>query len=98
MTAACLLSAGRNPKLSKQEIEQKLCDYLGAQKVIWLERGIYNDETNEHVDNICAFVRPGEVVLAWTDDETDPQYAMSKSCLEILERETDAMGQKDQGS
>ncbi len=94
VTAACLLSAGRNPKLSKQEIEQKLCDYLGAQKVIWLERGIYNDETNEHVDNICAFVRPGEVVLAWTDDETDPQYAMSKSCLEILERETDAMGRK----
>ena len=94
VTAACLLSAGRNPKLSKQEIEQKLCDYLGAKKVIWLERGIYNDETNEHVDNICAFVRPGEVVLAWTDDETDPQYAMSKSCLEILERETDAMGRK----
>ena len=94
VTAACLLSAGRNPKLSKQEIEQKLCDYLGAQKVIWLESGIYNDETNEHVDNICAFVRPGEVVLAWTDDETDPQYAMSKSCLEILERETDAMGRK----
>jgi lactose/L-arabinose transport system substrate-binding protein len=45
-----------------------------------------NDETNEHVDNICAFVRPGEVVLGWTDDEKDPQYAMSKSCLDILEQ------------
>lgn len=94
VTAACLLSGGRNPKLTKDEIEKKLCAYLGAEKVIWLERGIYNDETNEHVDNICAFVRPGEVVLGWTDDEKDPQYAMSKSCLDILEHETDAMGRK----
>ena len=94
VTAACLLSGGRNPKLTKDEIEKKLCAYLGAKKVIWLERGIYNDETNEHVDNICAFVRPGEVVLGWTDDEKDPQYAMSKSCLDILEHETDAMGRK----
>ena len=94
VTAACLLSGGRNPELTKDEIEKKLCAYLGAKKVIWLERGIYNDETNEHVDNICAFVRPGEVVLGWTDDENDPQYAMSKSCLDILENETDAMGRK----
>ena len=94
VTAACLLSGGRNPKLTKDEIGKKLCAYLGAKKVIWLERGIYNDETNEHVDNICAFVRPGEVVLGWTDDENDPQYAMSKSCLDILENETDAMGRK----
>ena len=54
---------------------------LGAKKVIWLERGIYNDETNEHVDNICAFVRPGEVVLGWTDDERIPSMPMSKSLL-----------------
>ena len=94
VTAACLLSGGRNPELTKDEIEKKLCAYLGAKKVIWLEHGIYNDETNEHVDNICAFVRPGEVVLGWTDDEKDPQYAMSKSCLDILEHETDAMGRK----
>ena len=71
VTEACLLSAGRNPDLTKAEIEQVLCDYLGVSKVIWLPRGIYNDETNEHVDNVCAFTAPGEVVLAWTDDESD---------------------------
>lgn len=93
-TEACLLSGGRNPKLSKAEIEQKLHDYLGAEKVIWLPRGIYNDETNEHVDNVCAFVRPAEVVLAWTNDENDPQYALSKADLAVLENETDARGRK----
>lgn len=93
-TKACLLSAGRNPDMSQQQIEEKLLEYLGAEKVIWLDRGIYNDETNEHVDNICAFVKPGEVVLAWTDDTSDPQYEMSRSCLEILENSTDARGRR----
>ena len=92
VTEACLLSKGRNPKLSKTEIEEKLKDYLGAKKIIWLPHGIYQDETNEHVDNICAFVKPGEVVLAWTEEKSDPQYAYSKADLEVLERETDAKG------
>jgi len=86
-TEACLLSPGRNPDMSKSEIEAVLCEYLGAEKVIYLPRGIYNDETNEHVDNICAFLRPGEVVLAWTDNQNDPQYALSKACLNVLEKE-----------
>lgn len=93
-TEACLLSAGRNPNLSKTEIENYLKECLNVTKVIWLKRGIYNDETNEHVDNICAFIKPGEVVLAWTDDPNDPQYELSRSCMDILERETDARGRR----
>ena len=94
VTESCLLSKGRNPELSKSEIEQKLKDYLGAEKIIWIPYGIYNDETNEHVDNVCAFTSPGHVVLAWTDDMDDPQYQMSSADLEILENETDARGRK----
>lgn len=94
VTEACLLSAGRNPHLSKDEIENVLKAYLGAEKVLWLPRGIYNDETNEHVDNVCAFAAPGEVVLAWTDNENDPQYEMSKSCLEYLQSVKDAKGRE----
>jgi agmatine deiminase len=93
-TESCLLSPGRNPGMTKEQIEQKLCVMLGADKVIWLPRGIYNDETNEHVDNVCAFIRPAEVVLAWTDDKNDPQYELSAACLEALENCTDAKGRK----
>ncbi len=92
VTEACLLSKGRNPQLDKEEITERLLSFLGAEKIIWLKNGIYNDETNEHVDNVCAFVKPGKVLLAWTEDEQDPQYAFSKSCLDILERERDAKG------
>ena len=91
-TQECLLSQGRNPALTREQIEDKLAHYLGIQKVIWLPWGIYQDETNGHVDNICAFTAPGKVVLAWTDDQTDPQYARSMADLEVLQNEQDAKG------
>ena len=94
VTESCLLSKGRNPELTKAEIEQKLKDYLNADKVLWLPCGIYNDETNEHIDNICTFTAPGQVVLAWTEEKEDPQYEMSKRCLDYLMQETDAKGRK----
>lgn len=94
VTEECLLSEGRNPKLSKEEIEKKLCEYLNCEKVLWIPRGIYNDETNGHVDNMCNFVKPGEVLLAWTDDENDPQYERSLEAYNYLSNETDARGRK----
>ncbi|MDD6037639.1 MAG: agmatine deiminase [bacterium] len=94
VTEACLLSGGRNPSLNKEQIEAELKRYLSVDKIIWLPRGIYNDETNEHIDNICAFVKPGEVVLAWTDNENDPQYELSHAALRALESERDACGRQ----
>lgn len=93
-TAACLLSPGRNPSLSQQEIEQKLLDSLGGEKVLWLPRGIYNDETDEHVDNVAAFVKPGEIVLSWTEDQGDPQYPLCQENWEYLQTARDAKGRK----
>lgn len=93
-TEECLLSAGRNSNLTKEEIEKILCATLNVSKILWIPNGIYNDETNGHVDNICNYVRPGVVVLAWTDDESDPQYAISKAAYDYLSSETDAKGRK----
>jgi agmatine deiminase len=92
VTEECLLHESRNPHMSKSEIEKTLMDYLNVEKVIWLPVGIYLDETNEHVDNIIHIVAPGKVVLAWTDDENDPQYEMSKKAFEVLSTTTDAKG------
>lgn len=90
----CLLHESRNPELSKQEIEQLLKDHLGMEKVIWLPNGLYNDETNGHIDNLIHVARPGEVVLSWCDDENDPQYAISQQAYKILSEATDAKGRK----
>jgi agmatine deiminase len=95
-TEECLLSPGRNPELTKEQIEEKLGSYLGIEKIIWLKGGIYLDETNGHVDNICCVAQPGTVLLAWTDDENDPQYAISKENYDILKGSTDARGREIQ--
>jgi agmatine deiminase len=92
VTEACLLNANRNPHRGRDQIEAKLRDHLNVEKIIWLPRGIVNDETDEHIDNMCCFSAPGEVLLAWTEDVSDPQYAHSVAALDILQRSIDAKG------
>lgn len=94
VTKQCLLNKNRNPHLDQTQIEQYLRNYLNVQKVIWLEDGVFNDETDGHVDNLCCFVRPTVVALTWTDDERDPQHAISRAAYEKLTAETDAKGRK----
>jgi agmatine deiminase len=91
-TEECLLNPNRNPELSRERIERALCDYLGAEKVVWLGRGVHDDETDGHVDNLACFARPGIVLLDWAEDESDPQHAISRNALERLEAATDARG------
>lgn len=91
-TAECLLNPNRNPKMTKMQIEDCLQAYLGVQKVIWLDKGVHLDETDGHVDNLCCFVRPGEMLLTWTDDEADPQFEISHQAFETLSSATDAQG------
>ncbi|MDY6002750.1 MAG: agmatine deiminase [Bacilli bacterium] len=94
VTEACLLSKGRNPTLDKLEIEEQLKIYLNVNKVIWIKHGIYNDETNEHVDNMCCFIKPGVVALAWTDDKDDIQYQYCMDAYKTLKNSVDAEGRK----
>ncbi len=93
-TRECLLNRNRNPHLSQMQIEEYLRDYLAVEKIIWLERGIYLDETSGHVDNICCFLKPGEVALAWSEDPNDPQFEISHQNEAILRSATDARGRQ----
>lgn len=91
-TEECLLSPNRNPALSREQMERTLLDYLGAEKMLWLGAGVYNDETDGHVDNLACFARPGVVLLTYAEDESDPQHAISMDALARLEAATDARG------
>ncbi|KAG7944374.1 hypothetical protein I3843_15G097800 [Carya illinoinensis] len=94
-TEECLLNKNRNPHLNKEQIENELKAYLGVRKVIWLPHGLYgDDDTNGHIDNMCCFVKPGVVLLSWTDDENDPQYERSVEAFSVLSGATDANGRK----
>lgn len=94
VTKECLLNANRNPTLSSDQIEAHLRAYLGVSHVIWLNKGVFNDETDGHVDNLACFVRPGEVVLGWTDNKRDVQHAISLDAWERLNEARDARGRR----
>jgi agmatine deiminase len=94
VTEECLLNANRNPTLSRRKIETYLRSYLGVEAVLWLGQGLFNDETDGHVDNLACFVRPAEVCLTWTDDARDPQHAISLDALERLQDARDARGRR----
>jgi agmatine deiminase len=91
-TEQCLLNPNRNPELSREQIERALFDHLGAEKMIWLGQGVCDDETDGHIDNLACFVRPGVVLLTWSDDRADPQHAISRDALERLQDVVDARG------
>ncbi len=93
-TEECLLNPNRNPTLSRGQIESLLERYLGVREIIWLSRGVFNDETDGHVDNLCCFVRPGVVVLTWSDDPGDPQYDISRAAFEVLDKAKDGRGRR----
>jgi agmatine deiminase len=93
-TEECLLNPNRNPTLRRGQIETLLERYLGVREIVWLGRGVFNDETDGHVDNLCCFVRPGEVVLTWCDDPEDPMYDISRAAFEVLAKARDARGRQ----
>lgn len=93
-TEMCLLSPGRNPHMTKEEIEEKLKAYLGCEKVLWLKDGIDPDETNGHVDDVACFIRPGEVACIYTEDKQHPFYEVSQQAYQMLCDMTDAKGRK----
>lgn len=93
-TEECLLNRNRNPHLNREEIEAVLRDHLAVDTIIWLPDGLYNDETDGHVDNFCCYVRPGEVLLAWTDDPANPNYPRCQAAMKVLEQARDAKGRQ----
>lgn len=90
----CVMNPNRNPIMSLIETENTIKDYLGVEKIIWLPKGLYLDETGGHIDNLCCFIHPGTIAIAWTDDRSDPQWEISTEAFQILKSEMDAKGRK----
>lgn len=91
-TEEVILSEGRNKGMTKEAAETIFRDYLGISKTIWLPEGFFMDETGGDIDNVINVVKPGELVLSWTDNKYDPQYRISHEALELLQQATDAKG------
>lgn len=87
-TESVLLNPNRNPHSSRGDFEIIFQEHFGIQKVIWLKRGLYYDETDGHIDVFLNFVDEHNVLLAWTDDANNPQYSVLNQAYATLMAET----------
>jgi agmatine deiminase len=81
-TEQCLLNPNRN-NLTRDEIERRLLDDLGFERVVWFGSGLMNDHTDGHIDNLARFVAPGRVAIP-TATRDDPNAAVYKDAARRL--------------
>jgi agmatine deiminase len=93
-TEECLCDAvqARNPELPRVELERLLHMHLGAERVVWLGRGIAGDDTHGHIDDLGRFVAPGRLVLCRERDASDENYGALEENWERLQGARDARG------
>ncbi len=73
-TESCLLNPNRNPELTREEVEQRLRDYLGVREIFWLAEGCEGDDTDGHIDNLARFVSEDTVLAIVERDGQSPNY------------------------
>ena len=72
-TSCCLLAPHRNQPLTQQEIEKKLKEWLGAERIVWINHGsLIGDDTDGHIDTLVR-ICPNDTLLfiAADDDHAD---------------------------
>lgn len=72
-TSKCLLSPNRNGDLSRPEIEARLKEYLGAERVMWLDHGaLAGDDTDSHIDTLARLAPEDTILYCGPGEEGDP--------------------------
>lgn len=85
-TTQCLLNENRNSHLSKSQIELKLKELFGLNRVVWLENGfIKGDDTDSHIDTLARFISPNTVAHAICEDSNDEHFAPLKAMADELD-------------
>lgn len=74
-TSQCLLNPNRNPQYSKEQIEERLCRELGAERVLWLDHGaLVGDDTDSHIDTLARLCPDNTIVYTACNDAADCHY------------------------
>ncbi len=84
VTRQCLLNPNRNPGWDETAAEAALKAAFGVSQIIWLERGLTNDHTDGHVDNIARFIAPGHVLCQVASGGDDPNGQVFGEVTEAL--------------
>lgn len=95
-TESIQLDPGRNPGITKAEVEAEFARTLGATKVHWLPRGLSRDSeefgTRGHVDIVATISSPGTVLVHMQQNTEHPDHVVSKELISTFLGSTDARG------
>ena len=84
-TEECQLSdtQARNPEMTREQIEARLGEFLGIDRVLWLRNGIVGDDTHGHIDDLARFTDRDSMVLVSEGDPADANYELLRENREI---------------
>ncbi|AWO00302.1 agmatine deiminase [Chitinophaga alhagiae] len=85
-STCCLLNENRNPHLNREQVENYLHQYYGAEQVLWVEDGIVGDDTDGHIDDTIRFVNEDTVLTVIETDRQDENYALLQQNLRQLQQ------------
>jgi len=71
-----------------------VCESLGAERVLWVTKGLLHDHTDGHIDTIARFVAPGRVVCMAASGSDDPNRDVLDAIAKELAAMTDARGRR----
>ncbi len=87
-TTSCLLAPHRNQPLTQLEIEQRLKQWLGADRIVWIAHGtLMGDDTDGHIDTLVR-IAPNDTLLYIGADRDHPDLLLMEQKLQQL-RTTD---------
>ncbi len=83
-TECCLMAPHRNQPLTKQEIEERLKLWLGAERIVWLQHGsLIGDDTDGHIDTLVR-ICPNDTLLYIGGDNDHPDLYEMEQELQTL--------------
>ena len=98
LTDTVQLDPGRNPTLTRKDVEAEMARTIGATHAVWLPRGLTRDSerfgTRGHVDIVAAITSPGRLLLHTQRDESHPDHVVCKAIRAALEDTHDAAGRR----
>lgn len=83
-TTCCLMAPHRNQPLTQQEIEQQLKEWLGAERIVWINHGsLIGDDTDGHIDTLVR-IAPNDTLLYIGADDEHPDLLLMEQELQQL--------------
>ena len=74
-TRSCLLAPTRNPGFTQPQIEERLSELLGINRILWLDHGrLAGDDTDGHIDTLARFCNSETIAYVACDDPADQHF------------------------